>query len=51
MYSSAPRSPALLFVIGKTLIGLYLQHSDLGSGWGDARRVDDRRAGVDVLLV
>jgi membrane protein len=26
----------LLFVIGKTLIGLYLQHSDLGSGWGDA---------------
>jgi membrane protein len=26
----------LLFIIGKTLIGLYLQHSDLGSGWGDA---------------
>jgi membrane protein len=27
---------ALLFVIGKTLIGWYLQHSDLGSGWGSA---------------
>ena len=27
---------ALLFVIGKTLIGWYLQNSDLGSGWGSA---------------
>ena len=27
---------ALLFVIGKSLIGWYLQHSDLGSGWGSA---------------
>lgn len=26
----------LLFVIGKTLIALYLQHTDLGSGWGSA---------------
>jgi membrane protein len=26
----------LLFVIGKTLIALYLQNSDLGSGWGTA---------------
>jgi membrane protein len=26
----------LLFVIGKTLIGLYLQNSNLASGWGDA---------------
>jgi membrane protein len=27
---------ALLFVIGKSLIGWYLQHTDLGSGWGSA---------------
>jgi membrane protein len=27
---------ALLFVIGKTLIGLYLQNSDVGSVWGSA---------------
>ena len=27
---------ALLFVVGKTLIGLYLQSSDVGSGWGAA---------------
>jgi membrane protein len=27
---------ALLFVIGKALIGWYLQHTDLGSGWGSA---------------
>jgi membrane protein len=27
---------ALLFVIGKTLIGLYLQNSDVGSVWGEA---------------
>jgi membrane protein len=27
---------ALLFVVGKTLIGWYLQNSDLGSGWGSA---------------
>jgi membrane protein len=27
---------ALLFVIGKTLIGWYLQNSDVGSDWGDA---------------
>jgi membrane protein len=27
---------AILFVIGKSLIGWYLQHSDLGSGWGSA---------------
>jgi membrane protein len=27
---------ALLFVIGKVLIAMYLQHSDLASGWGDA---------------
>ena len=26
----------LLFVIGKSLIGWYLQNSNLGSGWGDA---------------
>jgi membrane protein len=26
----------LLFVVGKLLIALYLQHSDLGSGWGSA---------------
>lgn len=26
----------LLFIIGKSLIGLYLQHSDTASGWGDA---------------
>jgi membrane protein len=25
-----------LFVIGKALIGLYLQHTDLGSNWGSA---------------
>jgi membrane protein len=27
---------ALLFVIGKTLIGLYLRNSDIGSAWGGA---------------
>lgn len=27
---------AILFVIGKTLIGLYLQNSDVGSVWGSA---------------
>ncbi len=27
---------ALLFVIGKTLIGYYLQNSDVGGGWGGA---------------
>jgi membrane protein len=27
---------ALLFVIGKALIGWYVQHSDLGSSWGSA---------------
>jgi membrane protein len=27
---------ALLFVVGKALIGWYVQHSDLASGWGDA---------------
>jgi membrane protein len=27
---------ALLFVIGKALIGWYLQHTDLASGWGSA---------------
>jgi membrane protein len=27
---------ALLFIIGKALIGLYLQHADLASGWGNA---------------
>ena len=27
---------ALLFVVGKTAIGWYLQNSDLGSGWGTA---------------
>jgi membrane protein len=27
---------AILFVIGKALIGWYLQHSDLASGWGSA---------------
>jgi membrane protein len=26
----------LLFVVGKTVIALYLQHSDLGSSWGTA---------------
>jgi membrane protein len=26
----------LLFVIGKSLIAIYLQYSDLGSGWGNA---------------
>ena len=27
---------AILFVIGKTAIGWYVQHSNLGSGWGSA---------------
>jgi membrane protein len=27
---------AVLFVIGKTLIGMYLQNSDIGAGWGSA---------------
>jgi len=27
---------ALFFIIGKALIGLYLQHTDLASGWGSA---------------
>jgi membrane protein len=26
----------LLFIVGKTIIALYLQHSDIGSGWGTA---------------
>jgi membrane protein len=26
----------ILFVVGKTLIGLYLQNSDMGSNWGSA---------------
>jgi membrane protein len=27
---------ALLFIVGKALIGLYLQHTDLSSSWGSA---------------
>jgi membrane protein len=29
-------STAVLFVVGKALIGWYVQHSDLASGWGSA---------------